>query len=296
MQDDDEPKGQTPFEQAAARRKTALSQLFGGRDTGAGSALNEPGSAGSGDPFDDLISEIEQERFSQTETLSDASLADTDTDRDAPRSSVRSDASAPGTHNTMAQASSTQAALRTGLDANADPKTVSASAVPDETQNEGASDPASGSGGTGGGNGNGSSNTAEGEGQPMPGQALTTTTPDTSELNQQIVQAVQFTNYENANYVAEMVSVPADVMATQTAGHATQNAETYMNGIMQIAVAAQAVVAAKIAENPATAEADAPALEQLQKMVTEAITAFGKASETAGTSAAKIISGTKLSG
>lgn len=295
MQDDNEPKGPTPFEQAAARRKTALSELFGGRDTGAGSAPNEPVSAGSGDPFDDLISEIEQERFSQTETLSDSSEVGTDTHLDAPRSSARSDASASGTHNTTAQASSTQAALRTGLDADDGPKPVSASAAPDEMQNEGASEPASGSGGSGG-NGNGSSNTAKGEGQPMPGQALTTTTPDTSELNQQIVQAVQFTNYENANYVAEMVSVPADVMATQTAGHATQNAETYMNGIMQIAVAAQAVVAAKIAENPATAEADAPALEQLQKMVTEAISAFGKASETAGTSAAKIISGTKLSG
>ncbi|WP_068085828.1 hypothetical protein [Polycladidibacter stylochi] len=120
---------------------------------------------------------------------------------------------------------------------------------------------------------------------------------DTSSLNSQIVQAVQFTNSEtmsNEN-LAAMVNVPADVMASQTAGHANQNAEVYMNGIMQISMAAQAMVAKKIAANPAEAAVDAPALLALQEMVTAAIGAFGTASETGATSAQTIISDVKIS-
>ncbi|MTI19202.1 hypothetical protein E1162_18330 [Rhodobacteraceae bacterium RKSG542] len=124
--------------------------------------------------------------------------------------------------------------------------------------------------------------------------ADTPSQPDTSALNAQIVQAAQLSNAENSSYSSQLISVPADVMATQTAGHATQNAESYMNSIMQIAVAAQAVVAAKIAASPATAGADAAALTELQGMVSAAISAYGTASEQAGTSAAAIISKTKV--
>ncbi|WP_310619145.1 hypothetical protein [Flexibacterium corallicola] len=119
--------------------------------------------------------------------------------------------------------------------------------------------------------------------------------PDTSALNSQIVQAVDLSNFQNSQYAPQLVSIPAEVMATQTAGHATQNAEAYMNNIMQIAVAAQAVVAAKIAASPATAATDATALTELQGMVTAAISAYGTASEKAGTSAATIIENTKSS-
>ncbi|WP_068314731.1 hypothetical protein [Polycladidibacter hongkongensis] len=145
-------------------------------------------------------------------------------------------------------------------------------------------------GGSGGGNGDGGNTGGNGGSGAMADDNL----PDTSALNSQIVQAVQFTNAEVDAHLADMVSVPAEVMATQTAGHANQNAESYMNGVMQISMAAQAVVARKIAENPATAAVDAPALVTLQEMVTAAISAFGTASTTAGTAAKTIIGDVKI--
>ncbi len=102
--------------------------------------------------------------------------------------------------------------------------------------------------------------------------ALPTSAPATPALNDQITQAVQFTNFQNFQGLETMISVPDDVMTKQSNGHASQDAETYMNGVMQISMAAQAIVAAKIAQNPALGATDA--IKELNTMVTNAIAAF----------------------
>ncbi|MES0870514.1 hypothetical protein [Pseudovibrio sp. SCP19] len=106
---------------------------------------------------------------------------------------------------------------------------------------------------------------------------LPTSAPATPALNDQITQAVQFTNFQNFQGLETMISVPEDVMTKQSSGHASQDAETYMNGVMQISMAAQAIVAAKIAQDPALAAT--PALTELNTMVTNAISAFQEVSE-----------------
>ena len=68
---------------------------------------------------------------------------------------------------------------------------------------------------------------------------------DISALNQQIVQAVQFSNAENLGSTSQLIAVPPDVMAGQAAGLAMQSSAEYMQAIMQIALAAQAVIASE---------------------------------------------------
>lgn len=130
-------------------------------------------------------------------------------------------------------------------------------------------------------NGSGSGNSVPGNGD---------TAPSTSTLNQQIVQAATFTNFENKDYAPTMVATPPELMVGQTTGLAVQDAEKYMNAIMQIAVAAQAVAIKKAAENPVMEVVEIPLLMEIQKMVTEAVTVYGTVSTTAGTSSQTIIS------
>ncbi|GAA0773842.1 hypothetical protein E1180_09130 [Roseibium denhamense] len=119
--------------------------------------------------------------------------------------------------------------------------------------------------------------------------------PSTSALNQQVVQAAAFSNYENADYAPTMVATPPEIMVGQTTGLAVQDAANYMNAIMQIAVAAQAVAIKKAAEDPAMAAAEIPLLTDIQNMVTQAVQVYGTVSSTAGTSAKTVISDLKPS-
>ncbi|MDD7910373.1 hypothetical protein PUV47_10630 [Pseudovibrio exalbescens] len=307
MQSAERSLGHNSFLNAAERRKQLIAGLMN-NDAGGHSMQNGAGDAGAEKPSaEDLISEIEERAKTNGIYLPDGFLRNPEAVRLGSESRANANgvngASAlngGGSHKSPRLASNS--AVPESLQVNGADNEPSDETTPKSNDDEASSSPAQ-AGGQGGGGGDGG-NGGDGDGSspkdakedPMPGNALTTTSaPDTSKLNQQVVQAVQFTNYENANYLPEMISAPAEVMATQTAGHATQNAESYMNGIMQIAVAAQAVVAAKIAENPAEASVDAEALTQLQAMVTAAITAFGDASTTAGTAAKTIITDTKVS-
>lgn len=112
---------------------------------------------------------------------------------------------------------------------------------------------------------------------------------DTSALNAKVVQAVSFGNAETAQYLPDLVQAPPEVMATQTAGIAIQDAAAYMNAIMQIALAAQAVIAKKAAQGPVEAAEEVPAMLEIQKMVTAAVEVYGTVSKTAGTSAKTVI-------
>lgn len=114
--------------------------------------------------------------------------------------------------------------------------------------------------------------------------------PDTSALNRQTVQAVTFANYENLESVPDMVTTPPELMVGQVTGLAVQDAANYMNAIMQIAVAAQAVAIKKAAEKPPLAELEMPLLKEVQKMVSEAVSVYGKVSSTAAESSQTVIS------
>ncbi|WP_289035958.1 hypothetical protein [uncultured Roseibium sp.] len=116
-------------------------------------------------------------------------------------------------------------------------------------------------------------------------------TPDVSALNSQVVQAVQFANTENSNYASELVATPPDIMVSTTTGLAVQDAKNYMNAIMQIAVAAQAVAIKKAAEGPEPVAAlkEIPLLAEIQNMVTQAVGVYGSVSTAAGTSSKTVI-------
>lgn len=137
-----------------------------------------------------------------------------------------------------------------------------------------------------GGAGPGNGGDTGGQNTPQPAQ----TAPTTSALNQQAVQAAEFSNYENAEYAPTMVSTPPELMVGQTTGLAVQDAANYMNAIMQIAVAAQAVAIKKAAENPPLAGEEIPLLTDIQQMVTQAVGVYGSVSTAAGTSAKTVIS------
>ncbi len=122
-----------------------------------------------------------------------------------------------------------------------------------------------------------------------PAPSSSKTPPDTSALNQQVVQAVQFSNFETADYAPELVTTPPELMVGTTTGIAVQDAASYMNGIMQIALAAQAVAIKKAAEGPVEALEEIPLLAEIQKMVDAAVTVYGDVSTTAGESAKTVI-------
>ncbi|SHM19239.1 hypothetical protein [Roseibium suaedae] len=139
--------------------------------------------------------------------------------------------------------------------------------------------------------------TAQTPGNTRAALAAKAPTPNVSALNQQVVQAVQFSNTETSNYADNIAITPPEIMVSQTAGMAVQDAKNYMNAIMQIAVAAQAVAIKKAAEGPQPASTikEIPFMEDIQNMVTQAVTVFGTVSTTAGSSAKTVISDLKSS-
>ncbi|POA56482.1 hypothetical protein C1889_10405 [Pseudomonas sp. FW507-12TSA] len=74
-------------------------------------------------------------------------------------------------------------------------------------------------------------------------------TGDTSALNSQIVQAVQFTNAQAFSYAPAQIAVPPDMMISQAAGLVAQSAAGYFDGVSKLALAAQAVLIKQMTEN-----------------------------------------------
>lgn len=156
--------------------------------------------------------------------------------------------------------------------------------------------PGAGAGGLGGGSGNGGGN-GDGDGvgddPPAPPGPPSPSGGSTSALNQQVVQAVQFSNTENLAYGMKMAVTPPEVMVGQTTGQAVQDAASYMNAIMQIAVAAQAIAIKKAAQGPVGEAEAVPLLAEIQGMVTAAVQVYGSVSTTAGQSAQTIFNDLK---
>ncbi|MBO0343630.1 hypothetical protein [Roseibium limicola] len=113
--------------------------------------------------------------------------------------------------------------------------------------------------------------------------------PDTSALNSQIVQAVQFSNAETAAAAPEMVKLGPEMMVETTTGLAVQDAANYMNAIMQIAVAGQAVAIKLAAEGPKEAPTVTTLMQDIQTMVQGAVTVYGSVASTAGTANSTVI-------
>lgn len=111
-------------------------------------------------------------------------------------------------------------------------------------------------------------------------------TPSVPHLNKQIVEAVQFTNTEVNNYAQEAIATPPDIMVSTSAGLAVQDAQNYMNAIMQIAIAGQAVAVKQAIELD---QPETNAMTAIQKMVKSAVTVYGDVSSTAGESAQDIM-------
>ncbi|WP_150494200.1 hypothetical protein [Roseibium aquae] len=107
--------------------------------------------------------------------------------------------------------------------------------------------------------------------------------PDTSALNQKIVQAVSFANSQNAESRSDMVVTPPELMTGQAAGLAVQGAENYMTAVMQIAIAGQAVAAKKIAETDGAE--GTKIMNDMNTMVTNAVQIFSTVSKDAGQAA-----------
>lgn len=112
---------------------------------------------------------------------------------------------------------------------------------------------------------------------------------DTSALNSQITQAVQFSNAQNSTAVPQMVRLGPEMMVETTTGLAVQDAAQYMNAIMQIAVAGQAVAIKLAAEGPKNEPTITELMQNIQKMVTESVTVYGNVAAAAGTANSTVI-------
>ncbi|MDR1461751.1 MAG: hypothetical protein LBI68_01230 [Azoarcus sp.] len=73
--------------------------------------------------------------------------------------------------------------------------------------------------------------------------------PDTSALNSQIVQAVQFSNSETAAHASEQIAVPPDMMIAQASGLSAQSAAGYFDGVSKLALASKSVLLKQMTEN-----------------------------------------------
>ncbi|AOK30738.1 hypothetical protein WS67_14745 [Burkholderia singularis] len=81
-------------------------------------------------------------------------------------------------------------------------------------------------------------------------------------MNQQIVQAVEFTNAASASYAASQIATAPNMMISQASGLVAQSAANYFDAISKIALASQGVLMKEMVENigkgmPAKAAEDA---------------------------------------
>jgi len=73
--------------------------------------------------------------------------------------------------------------------------------------------------------------------------------PPTDALNQQIVQAVQLSNAENASYAPTQIALGPNMMISQASGLVAQSAAAYFDGVSKLALASQSVLLKEMTEN-----------------------------------------------
>ncbi|WP_249041002.1 hypothetical protein, partial [Marilutibacter maris] len=124
----------------------------------------------------------------------------------------------------------------------------------------------SGSGsGSGSGNGSGSGATPPRStlGQMTDRLLSQASTPATTALNPQIVQAVQLSNAETTSYAPSQIAIGPDMMISQAAGLVAQSAAAYFDGVSKLALASQGVLLKDMTE--------ALVSQQLEKAAEDAV-------------------------
>ncbi|KAB8181306.1 hypothetical protein FKV24_011690 [Lysobacter maris] len=88
-------------------------------------------------------------------------------------------------------------------------------------------------------------------------------TPATTALNPQIVQAVQLSNAETTSYAPSQIAIGPDMMISQAAGLVAQSAAAYFDGVSKLALASQGVLLKDMTE--------ALVSQQLEKAAEDAV-------------------------
>ncbi|MBX9401580.1 hypothetical protein K4L06_09670 [Lysobacter sp. BMK333-48F3] len=116
------------------------------------------------------------------------------------------------------------------------------------------------------------------------GQADAAAPPPTDSLNQQIVQAVQFTNAETASYAPSQIAIAPDMMISQAAGLVAQSAAGYFDGISKITLAAQGMLMKQLTQDLVEGQLEKAAEDALGILATEIL--MGAAAAVAAASGA----------
>lgn len=74
-------------------------------------------------------------------------------------------------------------------------------------------------------------------------------TPETGALNARVVQAVQLSNAETAQYAPTQVALGPDMMISQASGLVAQSAASYFDGVSKLVLASQGVLLKQLTEN-----------------------------------------------
>jgi hypothetical protein len=73
--------------------------------------------------------------------------------------------------------------------------------------------------------------------------------PRTSALNDQIVQAVQLSNAENAAYAPSQIAIGPNMMISQASGLIAQSSAAYFDGVSKLALASQSILLKQMTQN-----------------------------------------------
>jgi hypothetical protein len=95
--------------------------------------------------------------------------------------------------------------------------------------------------------------------------------PDTSALNQKIVQAVQTTNAEVIGYAPSQIAIGPDMMISQAAGLVAQSAAAYFDGISKLTLASQGVLLKQMTEDLVKEDIKGAAEQAIGLLVTDVL-------------------------
>jgi hypothetical protein len=98
-----------------------------------------------------------------------------------------------------------------------------------------------------------------------------TAAPDTSALNQKIVQAVQTTNAEVIGYAPSQIAIGPDMMISQAAGLVAQSAAAYFDGISKLTLASQGVLLKQMTEDLVKEDIKGAAEQAIGLLVTDVL-------------------------
>jgi len=93
--------------------------------------------------------------------------------------------------------------------------------------------------------------------------------PRTSALNDQIVQAVQLSNAENAAYAPSQIAIGPNMMISQASGLIAQSSAAYFDGVSKLALASQSILLKQMTQNLVENNLEAAAEDALGVLATD---------------------------